>query len=227
MSEEIASKGSPDLKQRLASLYSYLAKHLGIQTVPKVVFSKDKENAENPFGMTGHYDQKDNSIHIYVTDRHDTDILRTFAHEVIHHWQRERGTLTPENPDAEGHYAQEDPNLRKREMEAYLFGNILFRDWQDENRMGPPKVQPFLPQPLNENLALNPTILKSKVELFVADLVASGALSSYHRDLSSGDMKANDFTNDLMHQMLSSIQSWVKMVNDRGDWENDEGNMIN
>ena len=28
-------------------------------------------------------------------------------------------------------YAQDDQHLRKMEMEAYLKGNLLFRDWED------------------------------------------------------------------------------------------------
>ena len=28
-------------------------------------------------------------------------------------------------------YAQDDPHMRKMEMEAYLKGNLLFRDWED------------------------------------------------------------------------------------------------
>ncbi len=217
--------GNKDIKKRLASLYDYLAKHLGIQSVPKVKFTKNKKNSENPFGMTGHYDPQLQTITIFTTDRHDTDILRTFAHEVIHHWQNERGTLTPQTGGAE-HYAQNDPNLRKREMEAYLFGNILFRDWQDENRNGPPSVQPFLPQPLNENLVINPSHLKPKVVAFVDNLVHDGVFTSYNRALSSGQMNPVDFANDLVHKILNSVQTWVKTINDRGDWENDEGGMI-
>jgi len=227
MSEEKqSSESNSDLKQRLASLYSYLSKHLGIKQVPKVVFTKDKKNAEDPFGMTGHYNQEDNSIHIHILDRHDTDILRTFAHETIHHWQRERGTLSPQNGESSGHYAQEDPNLRRREIEAYMLGNILFRDWQDENRMGPPKVQPFLPQPLDENLNLDGNKLKQDVTQFVNKLVLDGGLSSYHRERTSGDMNPQDFTNDLVHDILSTIEQWVQTVNNRGDWENQEGGMI-
>lgn len=139
----------PELKTRLGSLYSYLSKRLGIQETPTVIFTKSKKNADNPFGLTGYYDHEKKQIKVYVTDRHPTDILRSFAHEVIHHWQNERGTLHPrgEKDETIPHYAQINPDLRKREMEAYLFGNILFRDWQDENRMGPPEIQPFLPQP--------------------------------------------------------------------------------
>jgi hypothetical protein len=140
----------PDLKTKMASLYAYLARRLGIQLVPRLVFTNSLENANNPFGLTGHYDHDTNTIKLYITNRHDTDVLRSFAHEIIHHWQNLRGVLHPkghENHDVIPHYAQDDPWLRKREMEAYLFGNILFRDWQDENRMGPPQVQPFLPRP--------------------------------------------------------------------------------
>ncbi len=142
------------LKQKLASLYSYVSRRLGILEIPNVILSKDKNNAENAFGLTGYYDHGTKTIRIYITDRLDTDILRSFAHEIIHHWQNERGTLqskenasVPTDHDTVPHYAQNDTWLRKREMEAYLFGNILFRDWQDENRNGPSKNVPFLPQP--------------------------------------------------------------------------------
>ena len=119
----------------------------------KVINSK-RNAEEKVIGLTGHYDHQTKQITLYITDRHETDILRSFAHEVIHHWQNERGVLHPENKgvamgdnDAGPHYAQNNPWLRKREMEAYLFGNIIFRDWQDEQRMGPPPQEPFLPQP--------------------------------------------------------------------------------
>jgi len=157
MSEQdtlIETPASPELKRQLGSLYMYLAKHLGIRQPPaKIIFTKNQKNADNPFGLTAYYDHKEKTIRLYITDRHETDILRSFAHEVIHHWQNERGTLNPPGkPEpVQKHYAQSDPNLRKREMEAYLFGNILFRDWQDENRYGAPATPPVLPQPLTEH----------------------------------------------------------------------------
>lgn len=153
----IQVSASPELKQMFVSLYLYLSRRLGLKEPPsKVTLTKSKENSDNPWGLTGYYDHTNKTIRIYVTDRHNIDILRSFAHEVIHHWQNERGTLHPEektnkelpvNNDTDPHYAQINPWLRKREMEAYLFGSMLFRDWQDENRDGPPAVQPFLPQP--------------------------------------------------------------------------------
>lgn len=146
---------SPEFKQMLGSLCAYLCKQLGIKKTPSLKILDSPENSKEKFGYTGYYDHKTRTITLYVTDRHDTDVLRTFSHEMVHHWQNERGTLHPEdrgvkmpmdNTDGE-HYAQHNPWLRKREMEAYLYGCLLFRDWQDEQRYGPPKTPNTLPQP--------------------------------------------------------------------------------
>jgi hypothetical protein len=131
----------------------YLARHLHIRSCPSLKLINSESNSNKSFGFTGHYDHAKQLISLYITNRHDTDILRSFAHEVIHHWQNERGTLHPEDKnkntpaDNHSHYAQENLWLRKREMEAYLFGNILFRDWQDEQRYGVPKTPPTIPTP--------------------------------------------------------------------------------
>jgi len=217
-----------DLKTRLASLYAYLKEHLKIKETPKVIITNNKTNATNPFGKTAYYDPEKKIIRLYVTDRHDTDILRSFAHEVIHHWQNENGTLTPQNQqgDVDGHYAQNDVNLRKREMEAYLFGNILFRDWQDENRYGPPKTPPIMPQPINENLIIQHSgKVKTEIKLLIQKLVNSGAIGSYHRDATSGDMDANDFVEDFTNALVSSLNKYIEMVNNRGNRES-QPNMI-
>lgn len=233
---QVSNIGSPEFKKKLGSLFAYLVRRLGIRQAPLVKLVNSKSNSDNPFGFTGHYDHSKNLITLFMTDRHDTDILRSFAHEVIHHWQNERGTLHPEKqaavvpesdvPNDHTHYAQENPWLRKREMEAYLFGNILFRDWQDEQRMGPPQTPPTLPQPFDENLAIGDgKSLDGEVDRFIRKLVSRGILGSYHRDATSGDMNANDFTEDLKHQLLSSIQGWIETVNNRGNRENSP-NMI-
>jgi len=78
---------------------------------------------------------------LYVTDRHQKDILRSFAHETVHHWQHEneklqtsktKGKTTGESEDPQ--YAQHNPWLRQMEKQAYLLGNILFRDWEDQKK---------------------------------------------------------------------------------------------
>src|ERR1035441_8127025 len=82
---------TPEFKQKLVSLLTYLQHHLQLQTMPAAVkLINSKKNSDNPFGLTGYYDHTTKKITLYITDRHDTDVLRSFAHEVIHHWQNER-----------------------------------------------------------------------------------------------------------------------------------------
>ena len=126
----------PKLQQMVWSLYTSMSKRLQIKQAPKILFSQNAANAAKPFGLTAFYNQHERYIKVYITNRHTTDILRSFAHELIHHWQNENGKLPAGHHDPT-HYAQKNPQLRKCEMEAYLYGNIMFRDWQDENRFGP------------------------------------------------------------------------------------------
>ena len=119
-----------ELKEALAEIFKSAKEQFDIQNVPELVLNQDEENAEGIFGKTAYYDPDNQSITLYVTNRHPKDICRSFAHELIHHHQNERGEL--EMGDAsQPTYAQDDPHMRKMEMEAYLKGNLLFRDWED------------------------------------------------------------------------------------------------
>lgn len=209
-----------NLKSRIASLYAYLAKRLQIKQVPKLTITNNVTNANEPFGKTGYYDHVNRAIKIYVTNRHPTDILRSFAHEVIHHWQNERGQLYSHNSDS---YTQQDPHMRKKEMEAYLLGNIIFRDWQDENRYGSPEQEPFL-FTLNENLAItNPTKLKDLIKQFVQKLIADQIIASYNRTLSTSGMTPDDFIEDFAAKMSSELSREIDTINNKGNWENQAG----
>jgi len=74
-----------------------------------------------------------------------------------------------------------------------------------------------------ENLQLD-NKLKQEVTNFVNALVSGGSLSTYHRSLTAGDMNANDFKEELVHKIISSIRKWVEVINDKSNWEN--GSMI-
>ncbi len=39
-----------------------------------------------------------------------------------------------ENKSGDTHYAQNDTELRKAEKQAYLLGNMIFRDWEDSKK---------------------------------------------------------------------------------------------
>lgn len=120
-----------ELKEALGAIYKKAREQFDIQNVPKLHLKQDEENAQDLLGKTAYYKPSDMSIVLYITNRHPKDICRSFAHELVHHHQNERGDL--ELGDASSPtYAQDDKHMRKMEMEAYLKGNLLFRDWEDK-----------------------------------------------------------------------------------------------
>lgn len=126
-----------EFKLHLAELFQYLQRELKLKSVPKVFLDEDSKNADKMLGKTGYYDPKKKEIHLYITERHPKDILRSFSHEVIHHWQHEHEQLekhTNEVGESDPKYAQNNPWLRQMEKQAYLLGNIMFRDWEDEKK---------------------------------------------------------------------------------------------
>ena len=118
------------LKEALADIFKTAKEQFDIQNVPELILKQDNENAQGIFGKTAYYNPGNQSIVIFITNRHPKDICRSFAHELIHHHQNERGDLDLGDA-SQPTYAQDDPHMRKMEMEAYLKGNLLFRDWED------------------------------------------------------------------------------------------------
>lgn len=121
---------NPEFKQALTGIYRDGCKKFNIRTTPKVVLRKDEENGALTLGRTAYYDPAELTIVLYVSNRHPKDILRSFAHELIHHVQNERGDLHL-GDSTDPQYAQNDEHLRKMEKEAYLQGNLLMRDFED------------------------------------------------------------------------------------------------
>ena len=121
---------NPLFQQAAACIYQDAVKKFNIRTTPKLFLRQDKENGAMTLGRTAFYDPSELKIVLYITGRHPKDILRSFAHELIHHVQNERGDLQL-GDSSDPQYAQKDDHLRKMEMEAYLKGNMLMRDFED------------------------------------------------------------------------------------------------
>ena len=120
-----------EYKQKFGELYRDAKDKFNIQQAPELILRQDKENAQKIFGRTAYYDPGKQTIVIFITNRHPKDILRSFCHELIHHVQNERGDL--EMGDASSPtYAQDDDHMREMEKEAYLEGNLLLRDHEDQ-----------------------------------------------------------------------------------------------
>ena len=100
---------------------------MDIQPLPEITIRKDQANANNFFGRTAYYDPNKKQIVLYVYNRHDKDIVRSYAHEMIHHMQNLQGVLH----NIQTQNTNEDDELLELEKEAYLLGNITFRNWED------------------------------------------------------------------------------------------------
>ena len=119
-----------ELSQLIDDLASAIQQKVGFQSMPAITLQSDEDNAEAILGKTAYYDPQNKVITVYVSNRHPKDILRSIAHEFIHHGQNLRGEFDEMGDIGEG-YAQNDEHLRNMEKEAYLKGNMCFRDWED------------------------------------------------------------------------------------------------
>ena len=118
-----------NVQDKIDQLTQYMIdKGLNIEPLPSVeLVDGDSENASDFFGKTAYYDPEKNHIVLYTEGRHPKDIVRSYAHEMIHHIQNLEDRL--ENISTTN--TTEDDNLEKIEKEAYTDGNITFRNWTD------------------------------------------------------------------------------------------------
>lgn len=121
------------------SLGNFAQKRFGFKRPPALNLVSDRENASKPLGKTAHYDPYSMSVTLYTDNRHTKDILRSLAHELVHHLQNEEGRLDNSGYHGEG-YAQKNKNLRQSEREAYEKGNMCFRDWEDQLKQQKPTI---------------------------------------------------------------------------------------
>jgi len=119
-----------DVVQHSEKFLPFAQQRMGFNKPVSINFLSDPENAKNPLGKTAYYDPNDMKIVVFVDKRHLKDIMRSLAHELVHHTQNCRGDLEGDNYTGPG-YAQKDKHMRKMEGEAYLHGNLCFRDWED------------------------------------------------------------------------------------------------
>ena len=127
--------GYEPLEEQLTPYIKDLTKYmynqgLSIDPAPEIEFVEDEDNAKNPLGKTAYYDPNSRVIALYITGRHPKDILRSFAHEMIHHCQNLEGRLG----NIHTTNVNEDDYLKSLEREAYERGNMSFRSWENSLR---------------------------------------------------------------------------------------------
>ena len=89
---------------------------------PKISFSQDGEEAKNMRSF-GKYTPETNELRVVAANRNLADILRTVAHELVHHKQRIENKLTPDSSKT----GSDDEN------EANALAGVLLREFGQEN----------------------------------------------------------------------------------------------
>jgi hypothetical protein len=95
-----------------------------------MVFDSDPSNKSDVLGKTAYYDPNTLEIHVYTDGRHPKDMLRSIAHELIHHRQNLEGRLNVGGYQGEGYYLKNE-ELKKLEQEAMKHGNESLREYED------------------------------------------------------------------------------------------------
>lgn len=112
----------------IASILEYMIDQgKNILPLPEIKIKEDEQEASNFFGKTAYYNPNEKEVVLYTLGRHPKDVCRSFAHEMIHHIQNLEGRLGGIGTSN----TNEDDYLQEIEKEAYLEGNITFRNWED------------------------------------------------------------------------------------------------
>ena len=174
-----------DYTPYIGSLLEYmLDQKMNITPLPEVKIRYDEDQANDFFGRTAYYDPNNKEVVLYVMGRHPKDVCRSFSHEMIHHMQNIEGRL-------EGLAAttntNEDDYLQEIEKEAYLRGNITFRNWEDGIKNGVKKGEQVMAEGRYDKISnqASSDLFKGWKEAFEAGEKSIGFEESY----SNGDVE--------------------------------------
>ncbi len=111
-------------RETIKEFIKFVKGDLGLKTTPSVVLQNGKKNLKT----TANYDytKPEKVIRVNVKNRMVVDVMRSIAHELVHHKQYEQGRLEVKPPDIGGEiedeanakagqyikmFAQKDPSI--------------------------------------------------------------------------------------------------------------------
>ena len=109
----------------IGKFVDFVVKKLQIDEPFTVYFVDDKENGEKELGKTAMYNPETKSVYVYATNRHPKDMMRSCAHELMHHKQNiagELGEITPDEAERQANEAgyilrQFEDGMKKETLE--------------------------------------------------------------------------------------------------------------
>ena len=118
------------LEPHVQGMYDFFDQKIGFKKPPTMHFDSDPNNQSNVLGKTAYYDPSSLEIHVFTDGRHPKDMLRSIAHELIHHQQNLEDRLDVGGYMGQGYYLQNE-KMKELEQEAMLRGNALMREYED------------------------------------------------------------------------------------------------
>lgn len=122
-----------DLDAHIQDMYGFFANKYSFDKHPSIHLDSDEKNKAEILGKTAYYDPQSFEVHIYTDGRHPKDMLRSVAHELIHHKQNLEDRLQVGGYNGPGYYLEND-ELKEVEHEAMLEGNACMREWEDTKK---------------------------------------------------------------------------------------------
>lgn len=88
-----------DPKFLIKEFLKFIVAELKIKTLPRIKFATD--GFASHYLTFGHYHPDSDTITVVLGGRHLADVLRTLAHELVHHKQREEGRVLDGSDESE------------------------------------------------------------------------------------------------------------------------------
>ena len=148
-----------DLEGHIQDMYGFFSNKYSFDKHPAIHLDSDEQNKAEILGKTAYYDPQTHEVHIYTDGRHPKDMLRSIAHELIHHKQNLEDRLQVGGYNGPGDYLKND-KLKDIEHEAMLEGNACMREWEDTKKHTNPKESKDMSLKEWKNNELNGLLLK-------------------------------------------------------------------
>ena len=113
---------NPNNKHIVADFVKYCARELNIQKLPHVKLIADKDWVST-YRSFGEYNPGTYTVKVYYLGRNTADVLRSLAHELVHHRQEELGMIE----------AMSGETGSDIENEANALAGVLLRDYGKQN----------------------------------------------------------------------------------------------
>ena len=112
----------------IRDFYPFAKREMGFNKPVRIFLTRDIQNAADPLGKTAYYDPSNMEIKLFYHGRHPKDVLRSLAHELMHHKQNCDGRLNSEVGEGP---VDENEQLSKLEEEANQAG-FFVRRWEEK-----------------------------------------------------------------------------------------------